>query len=51
MVGNGQSTSKLWWAVVQGKLANREEVDPTFALLLDELFLQILHEVAMVPLD
>ena len=51
MVGSGQSTLNLWWVVVQGNLTGGEEVGSTFALLLDELFLQVLHDVAMLPLE
>ena len=49
MVGSNQSAFKLWWAVVQGDLTGREEVGSTSALLLDDLFLQVPHDAAMLP--
>ena len=51
MVGSSQSTFKLWRAVVQGDLTGGEEVDSTSALLLNDLFLQVLHDVTMLPLE
>ena len=51
MVGSSQSAFKLWWAVVQGDLTGREEVGLTSVLLLDDLCLQIPHDVAMLPLE
>ena len=51
MVGSSQSTFKLWWAVVQGNLTGGEEVGLTSALLLEDLFLQVLHDAAMLPLE
>ena len=42
---------KLQWSGVQGDLTGREEVDSTSALLLNDLFLHILHAVAMLPLE
>ena len=51
MVGSSQSTFKLWRAVVQGDLTSGEEVGLTSALLLDDLFLQVLHDTAMLPLE
>ena len=51
VVGSGQSTFKLWWAGVQGDLTGREEVSLTSALLSNDLFLQVLHDVAMLPLE
>ena len=51
MVGSSQSAFKLWWTVVQGDLTGGEEVSSTSVLLLDDLFLQVLHDVAMLPLE
>ena len=51
MVGSSQSTFKLWRAVVQGNLISGEEVSSTSALLLDDLFLQVPHDAAMLPFE
>ena len=40
-----------WWAGVQGVLAGGEEVGLVSGLLLDDLYLQILHDVGMFPLE
>ena len=52
MVGNTQSALDLQWVGIQGAAWQvREEVGLTSALLLDDLLLQVLHDIAMFPLE
>ena len=50
VVGSSQSALELWWAGIQSGLAGGEEVGFTSTLLLDDLHLQVAHDVAMFPL-